>query len=51
VSNSFIEIIETFMLFSLPILALIDSMTTTDFVPEITDPHIFDIPAECKNAV
>ncbi|CAF1239125.1 unnamed protein product [Rotaria sordida] len=31
--------------------ALVDAMTTTDFVPQIDDPSIFDIPAECKNAI
>ncbi|CAF2952746.1 unnamed protein product [Rotaria sp. Silwood2] len=30
---------------------LVDSATITDFVPQIDDPSIFDIPSECKNAV
>ncbi|CAF5036752.1 unnamed protein product [Rotaria sp. Silwood1] len=30
---------------------VVDAMTTTDFVAQIDDPSIFDIPAECKNAI
>lgn len=32
-------------------LAVITSMTTTDYVPRIDDPSIFDIPAECHTIV
>ncbi|CAF0793730.1 unnamed protein product [Rotaria sordida] len=31
--------------------AMVSSMTTTDFVPQIDDPSIFDIPTECQSAV
>ncbi|CAF0774307.1 unnamed protein product [Rotaria sp. Silwood1] len=30
---------------------LVTAVTTTDFEPNVDDPSIFDIPAECKNAV
>ncbi|CAF1411074.1 unnamed protein product [Adineta steineri] len=30
---------------------VVSSMTTTDFVPKINDPSIFDIPEECHNAI
>ncbi|CAF1194769.1 unnamed protein product [Adineta steineri] len=31
--------------------AVITTMTTTDFIPDIADPSIFDIPAECNDVV
>jgi hypothetical protein len=28
---------------------MVSGLTTTDYIPRIIDPNIFDIPAECKN--
>ncbi|CAF3372773.1 unnamed protein product [Rotaria socialis] len=32
-------------------LAMVNAATTTDFVPKVDDPSIFDIPAECHSAI
>jgi hypothetical protein len=31
------------------ILAMVNALTTTDFVPHIDDPSVFDIPPECQH--
>jgi hypothetical protein len=36
-----------FIATSLIISAMVNSVTTTNFVPNILDPSVFDIPPEC----